>query len=222
MPETGARFGAPDHAPGVNGACRLDRTQLPHFPRSQEARVMAIFNATAASKRSSSSPAETALGKEPDANEFSFNPVASAPSGTAAPMSIHAARAPERELKESLVAANLSIEGKIQGAGHIRIAGRFKGEVQVDGDLTIELGAKVNGGVRARRVVIAGELEGNVESAERVELLQTAMMTGDIKAGTVTVAAGSRMRGQVEFGWEDPAAAKPASRTDAAERDVEA
>lgn len=183
---------------------------------------MAIFNAPAASKRTSSSPVETALGKEPDANEFSFNPVANPSSGTSAPMPIQAARAPERELKESLIAANLSIEGKIQGAGHIRIAGRFKGDVQVDGDLTIELGAKVNGGVRARRVVIAGELEGNVESAERVELLQTAMMTGDIKAGTVTVAAGSRMRGQVEFGWDDPSAVKSAPKADAAEHDVEA
>ena len=28
------------------------------------------------------------------------------------------------------------------------------------------------------------------------------MISGDVKAGSLTVAAGSRMRGQVEFGWE--------------------
>jgi cytoskeletal protein CcmA (bactofilin family) len=184
---------------------------------------MAIFAPPATSKRTASnSSAETALGREPDANEFSFNPVTGNGPAATVPMPIHAAHAPERELKESLVAANLSIEGKIQGAGHIRIAGRFKGDVQVDGDLTIELGAKVNGGVRARRVIVAGELEGNIESAERVELLPSAAMTGDIKAGTVTVAAGARMRGQVEFGWDDAAAAKPASRIGVVERDVEA
>ena len=27
------------------------------------------------------------------------------------------------------------------------------------------------------------------------------MVVGDVKAGSLTVAAGSRMRGQVEFGW---------------------
>lgn len=179
---------------------------------------MSIFTQPAAARRAASNSVETALGKEPDANEFSFHPSAASATPPAQP-----ARA-ERELKESLIAANLSIEGKIHGAGHIRIAGRFKGDVQVDGDLTIELGAKVDGGVRARRVVIAGELEGNIESAERVELLPSAAMTGDIKAGTVTVAAGARMRGQVEFGWDDPAAAKtrPTAVADAAERDVEA
>jgi cytoskeletal protein CcmA (bactofilin family) len=172
---------------------------------------MSIFTAPASSKRSASSSVETALGKEPDPNEIAFNPVA--PAST---LPIQPARA---EPKESLIAADLSIEGKIQGAGHVRIAGRFKGDVQVDGDLTIEVGAKVNGGVRARRVVLAGELEGNIESAERVELLASGVMSGDIKAGTVTVAAGSRMRGQVEFGWEDAGAGKRVVPIDAAERD---
>src|ERR1041385_9185761 len=50
-------------------------------------------------------------------------------------------RAPDRDAKESLIAAELTIEGKIEGAGHIRIAGRFKGDVHVQGNLTIEAGA---------------------------------------------------------------------------------
>ena len=37
--------------------------------------------------------------------------------------------------KESLIAADVTIEGKIEGAGHVRIAGRFKGDVNVQGDL---------------------------------------------------------------------------------------
>ena len=119
-----------------------------------------------------------------------------------------AARPVQRDSKESLIAANLVIEGKIQGSGDIRIAGQFKGDVDVQGDLTIETGAKLTGSVRASKVVVAGELDGNVLSATRVDLLSTAVVDGDIKAGAVTVAAGSRMRGQVEFGWEDKAANK--------------
>lgn len=106
-------------------------------------------------------------------------------------------------MNESLIAADLTIEGKIEGAGHIRIAGKFKGDVNVQGDLTIETGAKLSGGVRAKKVVIAGELEGNIESASRVELLASGVLIGDVKAGSLTVAAGSRMRGQAEFGWDD-------------------
>lgn len=104
---------------------------------------------------------------------------------------------------ESHIAPDLFIEGKIEGAGHVRIAGRFKGDINVHGDLTIENGAKVNGSVRAERVTIAGELTGNVENAVHVELLQTGALTGDVKSASFSVAKGSRMRGQAEFGWED-------------------
>lgn len=116
----------------------------------------------------------------------------------------------EREaVKESLIAADLAIEGKIEGAGHVRIAGRFKGDVHVQGNLTIEPGAKLTGGVRANTVIIGGELEGNIDAAARVELLESGILNGDLKAGSLTVAAGSRMRGQVEFGWEGKANQKP-------------
>ena len=104
--------------------------------------------------------------------------------------------------KESLIASDITVEGKIEGAGNVRIAGRFKGDVIVQGDVTIEVGAKVTGGVRANTVIIAGELDGNIDGAARVELLQSGVMNGDVKAGSLTVAAGSKMRGQVEFGWE--------------------
>ncbi len=97
----------------------------------------------------------------------------------------------------------MTIEGKIEGSGHVRIAGNFKGDVHVQGNLTIESGAKVTGGVRANTVVIGGELEGNIDAASRVELLQTGVLNGDLKAGSLTVAAGSRMRGRAEFGWDE-------------------
>ena len=172
---------------------------------------MAIFNQPSAPKRDVPAPpeppkpAETALKREPDPNEFNLGASAATPVSRAAPVE-------RSDGKESLIASDLTIEGKIEGAGHIRIAGRFKGDVHVQGDLTIEVGAKLNGGVRARKVTIAGELEGNIESAQRVELLASGVMIGDLKAETLTVAAGSRMKGQVEFGGGDnKGATKPAN-----------
>lgn len=137
-----------------------------------------------------------------DTSAADFSPAVTAPPGTRPVERV----APAESLKESLIAADLTIEGKIEGTGHIRIAGRFKGDVNVQGDLTIETGAKLNGGVRAKKVTIAGELEGNIESAARVELLASGVLVGDVKAGSLTVAAGSRMRGQADFGWDEPAA----------------
>jgi cytoskeletal protein CcmA (bactofilin family) len=105
--------------------------------------------------------------------------------------------------KESIIAAGLTIEGKIEGAGHVRIAGDFKGDVNVQGNLTIEPGAHLTGGVKADTVVVGGQLDGNIDAASRVELLQTGVLNGELKAGSLTVAAGSRMRGKAEFGWDE-------------------
>lgn len=120
--------------------------------------------------------------------------------------------APRMEQKESVIAAGLSIEGKIEGSGHVRIAGNFTGDVHVEGNLTIEPGAKLTGGVKAKTVTVAGELEGNIDGATVVELTTTGMLNGDVKAGTLTVSAGSRMRGRVEFGWEGHAAGHKSSK----------
>ncbi len=119
--------------------------------------------------------------------------------------------------KESLISADITIEGTIEGDGNVRIAGKFKGNANVQGDLTIETGAKLTGGVRAKKVTIAGELEGDVEKASIVDLQQTGVVIGDLKAGTLTVAAGARMRGQVEFGWDDDKGLKTGKHVNGAE-----
>jgi cytoskeletal protein CcmA (bactofilin family) len=125
-----------------------------------------------------------------------------------------AVRPRPKEGKETVIAAGLTIDGKIEGTGHVRMAGRFKGDVNVDGDLTIEPGAKITGSVRASTVTIGGELEGNIDGASRVELLASGILNGDLKAGSLTVAGGSRMRGNVAFGWDEAASPPPRLRVE--------
>jgi cytoskeletal protein CcmA (bactofilin family) len=145
------------------------------------------------------------------APSFGSTPTPAAPpeKSNVAPLTPEVPRRPAKEqrfdMKESVIASDLTIEGKIIGSGHVRIAGRFKGDVQVDGNVTLDTGAHLDGQVKASVVVVGGELIGNIENAKRVELLEGGVITGDVKAGSLTVAAGSRMRGQVEFGWEGEA-----------------
>jgi cytoskeletal protein CcmA (bactofilin family) len=130
-------------------------------------------------------------------------PMRAEPPRAPAPVVEAPARRGDMAPKESVIAADLTVEGKIEGTGHVRLAGKFKGDVNVQGHLTIESGAKLTGGVRAQTVIVGGELDGNIDAAARVELLETGVLVGDLKAGSLTVAAGSRMRGQVEFGWDE-------------------
>jgi len=139
-------------------------------------------------------------------------PVTPAPSQ--APVASESSKPPKEraEMKESVIASGISIEGKIVGSGHVRVAGKFKGDIQVEGNLHIDSGARVEGQVRAGEVIVTGDLQGNIESAKRVELQQGGTITGDVKAGSLTVAAGSRMRGAVEFGWEEGAQSSTTAR----------
>ena len=172
---------------------------------------MAIFNQSSSGKKDAAPPAA-------DTPSFAAREAAAPPANTdfapatfprtgAAPEA-----APVPAAKESLIAADITIEGKIEGSGHVRIAGKFKGDVNVQGDLSLERGAKLNGSVRAKKVTLAGELEGNVEAAARVELLDSSVVIGDLKAGTLTVAAGSKIRGHIDCGWENSGTPKPAGK----------
>jgi len=126
------------------------------------------------------------------------SPVAttSAPTPAAAPK--ESATAGRRE---SVFGPGVTIEGKIEGDADIRIGGKFKGDIHIKGDLNLDKGAKVSAKVHAANVTIGGELEGNVVAGAQVKLLESGQLIGDLKAATLTVAAGSRMRGHVEFGW---------------------
>ena len=104
---------------------------------------------------------------------------------------------------ESILAAGLTIEGKIECNGNIRVAGRFQGNVKVTGELTVEPGASINGEVAADTVLVGGEIQGHIVATSRVEFKESGVLIGDLKAGSLTVAAGSKMRGKVEFGWKE-------------------
>lgn len=123
-----------------------------------------------------------------------------------APLSPEAPRRSAKERAgggESVIASGLTLEGKIVGSGNVRIAGRFKGDVQIDGTLTLDTGARLEGQVKAGAVSVSGELIGNITESRQVDLLQGGRVEGDVKAGSFTVASGARMRGKVEFGWEE-------------------
>ena len=139
----------------------------------------------------------------PESNSEKPVPPAPTPTPTAIPAAATSAPASAPTPKESSTAGRresvfgpgVTIESKIEGDADIRIGGKFKG------DLNLDKGAKVSAKVHAANVTIGGELEGNVAAGAQVKLLESGQLIGDLKAATLTVAAGSRMRGHVEFGW---------------------
>lgn len=116
-----------------------------------------------------------------------------------------------RDRQESVFGPGVTIEGKIEGDADVRIAGKFKGDIHIKGNLNIEKGAHLTAKINAETVSIEGEVEGNVVASAQIKLLESGQVIGDLKAATLTVAAGSRMRGNVDFGWSDSDGAKIAT-----------
>lgn len=150
-----------------------------------------------------------ALWKETMQNEQSEKPMEKGP----APLSPMPQRieSPSKTRKESVFGPGVTVEGKIEGDADVRIAGKFKGDIHIKGDLNVEKGAHLTAKINAETVTIAGELEGNVVAGAEIRLLESGQVTGDVKAKSLTVAAGSRMRGNVECGWNDAEGVKVAS-----------
>ena len=105
--------------------------------------------------------------------------------------------------QESVLGFGVTIEGKLEGNGDVRIGGKFKGEIQIKGNLIIQKGAHLTAKINAEAITIEGELEGTVVASGQLTLAESGQVIGDLKAKTLAVAAGSRMRGNVEFGWND-------------------
>ena len=140
-------------------------------------------------------------------------PISSAAPVTSTPVTPVTPIAPPKETvardrRNSLFGPGVTIEGKIEGDADVHIAGKFKGDIHIKGDFSVEKGAHVAAKIDAANVTIGGEVDGNIVASAQVKLLEGGQLIGDLKAATLTVAAGSRMRGNVEFGWSPTEASK--------------
>lgn len=108
----------------------------------------------------------------------------------------------------------VTVDGTISGSEPVVIEGAVKGKIQLSGDLRIGTQARVEATVHARNVTIEGRLVGDVSADDRVELIASCSVDGNIKAPKIIVAEGAQFRGAVDMGSARPketadAVAKP-------------
>ena len=99
---------------------------------------------------------------------------------------------------ETIIGKDTAIKGTITSKGTIRIDGLFEGELTTTGNIMVGDNAKITAQVKALNATIAGRINGNVEISEKLELLPTAQLYGDIKAGILIISEGATFRGVCE------------------------
>jgi cytoskeletal protein CcmA (bactofilin family) len=103
---------------------------------------------------------------------------------------------------------NVTIDGTISGSEPVLIEGTVRGKINLTGELRIGTKARVEATVHAKNVTIEGRLNGDVSADDRVELIASATVDGNIKAPKIVVAEGAKFRGSVDMGKAKEAATK--------------
>jgi cytoskeletal protein CcmA (bactofilin family) len=101
---------------------------------------------------------------------------------------------------ESVISAGSSFKGEIRGRAGVRILGEIVGNIRCEGLVRVEEAGKVKGKIESPYVILGGELEGDIFSAQHVELRSTAKMRGNIKTALLAIAEGCFIEGQIEMG----------------------
>ena len=96
--------------------------------------------------------------------------------------------------------SSLDFSGELKGHESVVVEGRFKGSITLpSGTLTILRGGKAQAEIKVKELVLGGDLEGNVTAGDRVQLAETAQMTGDITAARVSIVSGARFKGKIKI-----------------------
>lgn len=97
----------------------------------------------------------------------------------------------------TFIGAGSKFTGDFECGGDLVIGGVISGDGAIRGALTLSEGAGWRGDIQASSAVIAGEVEGSVVVAEKLEIRHTARIRGSVRARVIAVAQGAVIEGDM-------------------------
>jgi cytoskeletal protein CcmA (bactofilin family) len=97
---------------------------------------------------------------------------------------------------ETVIGMNCVLEGTLSSTGNVRIDGTFTGTLEISGNVLVGETAKITAHVDAKNISIAGAIRGNV-TGNKVQLLRTGRIWGDINANALTTEEGAFIDGKI-------------------------
>lgn len=87
------------------------------------------------------------------------------------------------------------ITGDVTASGDIRIDGRLDGNLKCDARVIIGSTGYIEGNIMCKQAIIEGELKGEILVDDLISLLDSARVTGTIRANKMAVGAGCVING---------------------------
>ena len=117
----------------------------------------------------------------------------------------------------TLLAKGVVLKGEIHVEGTVRIDGRLDGEIQTKGHVIIGEDGLVEGTIIAGTVVSSGRIKAKVTANERIQLLKTATLIGEVLTPVLIMEEGAKLQGTTDMGvasWSDDLPKLPGSVSD--------
>lgn len=103
------------------------------------------------------------------------------------------------EQVETLIGHTTSLKGSLSSNGALRIDGEFEGDLATTADLIVGEAGKVKAMISAKNAMIAGSVTGNMDVKDKLELMPSAKVVGDLKVGTLIIGEGAVFKGNCEM-----------------------
>ncbi len=133
------------------------------------------------------------FGKPPESKPAPpLAPPRMAPTATAPPPST-------RPAGTCLIGSKTTVKGEITGDEDILVEGVVEGQIRISRDLRVGPGGVVKANVEAQSVVVSGELLGDCQASQRVEIQATGRLTGNIRSPRVVIAEGATFKGNSDM-----------------------
>src|SRR6184192_3881671 len=94
------------------------------------------------------------------------------------------------------------VTGKLSFATPTRIEGKLKGELRASDLVVVGAQAVVQANVHAEKLVVLGEVRGQVQGATRIEICAGGRLYGDIETKCLVVQEGATFEGRSKMGQE--------------------
>jgi len=115
-------------------------------------------------------------------------------------------KAPDAARGEMIfIGQSVVIKGELSCGEDLYIDGQVEGTIDPKGNrLTIGPHGRVKANVNASAVVVQGKLDGSIQASDRVDLKQSAVVTGDIATQRISIDDGAYFKGRVNIQKESP------------------
>lgn len=101
--------------------------------------------------------------------------------------------------KKAVIGPSIKIKGELTGDESLTIDGTVEGKISLKGHtLTLGPDARIKANIEADSVVVAGDLTGNIDASQRIEIASTGTVKGDVCSPRITIADGACLRGSVD------------------------